>query len=240
MDRDGIVGGLVGVFGVDTLCQGCERIGQTGIFLHLLAFLRCELLVTRNVFQCFVEVDVACRLIQKGTAGIEFRLHAGEHIVDSRERDDLLSELCALLGVCQSFVVGLLLDTDRLCGDAETRAVHQCHHVLDEAHACVAAELCLRILIDQFAGRRAVDAEFVFDVAHVNASVALVIDEHGQSASVTCTLFRTCKDEVDVGISVGDETLHAVQSPAVFLFVEGGLEHDTLEVGSCIRLSEVH
>ena len=84
------------------------------------------------------------------------------------------------------------------------------------------------------------DAEFVLDVAHVNASVALVIDEHGQSASVTCTLFRTCKDEVDVGISVGDETLHAVQSPAVFLFVEGSFEHDTLEVGSSIRLSEVH
>ena len=45
---------------------------------------------------------------------------------------------------------------------------------------------------------------------------------------------------MDVRVAIGDEALHAVQSPAVFLLIVGGLEHHTLQVGTCIWLGEVH
>ena len=84
------------------------------------------------------------------------------------------------------------------------------------------------------------DAELVLDVAHVDTAVAFVVDEHRQTASVLGALFAAGEDEVDVGIAVGDEALHAVQTPAVLLLVEGGLEHHALQVGACVGLGEVH
>ena len=84
------------------------------------------------------------------------------------------------------------------------------------------------------------DAELVLDAAHVDAAVALVVDEHGEAASVGSAFFRACQHEVKVGIAVGDEALHAVEPPAACGFVVGGLEHHALEVGAGIRLGEVH
>ena len=124
--------------------------------------------------------------------------------------DDLLSELRTLFGIGQSFVVSLLFYTHTLGGDAQSGTVHQCHDIFDEAHACVAAKFGLGILVDQFTGRRTVDAELVLDVAHVYAAITFVIDEHGQAAPVFGSFFGAGQNEVDVGVSVGDETLHAV------------------------------
>ena len=80
----------------------------------------------------------------------------------------------------------------------------------------------------------------MLNMAYVNTAITLVIDKHWKSTTITCALFWTCKDEVDVWIAIGNETLHTIQSPAVLLLVEGSLEHYTLEVRACIRLGEVH
>ena len=143
-------------------------------------------------------------------------------------------------GKGQAFVVGFLLHADALGGDAEAGAVHQGHNIFDEAHLAVTAEFGLGVLVGELAGGAAVDAELVLDVAHIDAAVALVVDEHGEAAAVLCALLAAGEHKVDVAIAVGDEALHAVEAPAVLLLVEGGLEHDALQVGAGIGLGEVH
>ena len=83
------------------------------------------------------------------------------------------------------------------------------------------------------------DTKLVLDVTNSNATVALVVDEHRQTATVACAFLRTCKHEVDVRITVGDETLNTVQAPCA-VFVLSSLEHNALKVGTCIRLGQVH
>ena len=53
-------------------------------------------------------------------------------------------------------------------------------------------------------------------------------------------LFGTGQHKVDVGIAVGDESLDAVQIPALVLFTVRGLEHDRLQVGARVGLGQVH
>ena len=53
-------------------------------------------------------------------------------------------------------------------------------------------------------------------------------------------LLRTGEHEVYVRITVCDESLHTVQSPAFVLLVIASLEHYALEVRTSIRLGEVH
>ena len=84
------------------------------------------------------------------------------------------------------------------------------------------------------------DAQLVLNAAHVDSSVALVVDEHGEAAAVACALFTACQDEVQVGVAVGDEALHAVQAPAVVGLIVGGFQHDALQVGSGIGFGQVH
>ena len=45
---------------------------------------------------------------------------------------------------------------------------------------------------------------------------------------------------MNVAVAVGDESLHTVQTPAVFLRVVGCTQHDRLEVGTGIGFGEVH
>ncbi|SHL56873.1 hypothetical protein, partial [Fibrobacter sp. UWEL] len=47
---------------------------------------------------------------------------------------------------------GSLADTHCLCSDTETSAIHEGHHVLDETELAAAAEFCLSVLVNQFAG----------------------------------------------------------------------------------------
>ena len=49
--------------------------------------------------------------------------------------------------VGESFVVGHLADAHGLSGNAEACAVHEDHHVLDEAELAATAEFCLRVLV---------------------------------------------------------------------------------------------
>ncbi|VTY05153.1 Uncharacterised protein [Prevotella melaninogenica] len=178
MDRDRVVGCLVSILRVDTLCQWCKGISKAGIFLHFLTLFRGEFLVTCNIFQCLVDINIASSLVQERTTCIEFSLHTREHIVDSREVDNLLTELCTILSVSQALVISLLLKADRLCCDTEASTIHQRHHILDKTHSAATTELCLCILVNKFAGRRAVDTKFVLNVAYVNTAITLVIDEH--------------------------------------------------------------
>ena len=76
MDADGIVGVLVGILGVHTLGNGSERVGQTGVLLHLCTLFGGELALTGNVLERLVDVYIACCLIEQRTTGVELGLHA--------------------------------------------------------------------------------------------------------------------------------------------------------------------
>ena len=80
----------------------------------------------------------------------------------------------------------------------------------------------------------------MLDTAHVNPTTLLVVDEHGQSASVTSTLLTARKHEVDVRVTVGDETLDTVEQPAAILLAVSSFQHHRLEVRTSIRFCKVH
>ena len=89
-------------------------------------------------------------------------------------------------------------------------AVHEGHHVLDQTELAAAAEFCLGVLVDKFASRASVNTELVFDAANVHATVTLVVDEHGKAAGVVRAFFGAGEHQVNVGVAVRDEALHAV------------------------------
>ena len=84
------------------------------------------------------------------------------------------------------------------------------------------------------------DTELVLDVADVHAPLALVVDEHGKATAVAGTFLAAGQDQVNIGVTVGDEALHTVQQPATLLLGPGGLQHHALQVGPGIRLGQVH
>ena len=45
---------------------------------------------------------------------------------------------------------------------------------------------------------------------------------------------------MNIGIAVGDETLHAIQTPCAVFFAIGGFQHHALQIRTGIRLGEVH
>ena len=226
---DGIVGVLVGILRVHTLCQRSEGIGKTRVLLKLLALLGCKLALTRDVLKGLVDINVACCLVEDRAACVEFSLDAGYHIVYGRELYNLCIKLLALACILQCLVVGSLANANRLGCDAKTCAVHKSQYVLDKSETCRTAKLCLCILVYKLASRRTMDTKLVLDVAYCYAAVALVVDKHRQATSVACALFRTCKHEVDVRVAIGDESLNAIQAPCTVL-VLCSLEHNTLKV----------
>ena len=54
-----------------------------------------------------------------------------------------------------------------------------------------------------------------------------------------CALLRAGKHQVDIRVAIGDESLHTVQTPRAVL-VLCGLEHDALQIATCVGLREVH
>ena len=152
MDADGIVSVLVGVLRVHTLGQWGEGVSQTLILLQLLLLLRCELTVALDILEALVDINISGCLVEQRTTGIELSLHAREHIIDSGEVDDLITKLLALLGISQTLVVSLLLNTYALCSDTQTGAVHQSHYVLDQTQTGATAEFCLCVLISELTG----------------------------------------------------------------------------------------
>ena len=149
-------------------------------------------------------------------------------------------ELLTFTSILQSLVVSLLSQTDGLGSDTETGTVHQGHDVLDKAQTGLTAKLSLGVLVGQLTGRGTVNTKFVLDVTHIDAALALVVDEHRQATTVLGAFLGTGQDKVDVGVAVGDETLHTIEQIAAIYFTIGGLQHDALQVGTGIRLGEVH
>ena len=240
MNLDTVICVLVGIFGVHTFCQRSKRVGQFGIFLLFLTFFRSQLTFTGDVVQRFVDIYIARSLVQQCAAGIQLRFHDRQHVINSREFDNGFAELFAFLCVSQSFVVGGLAQTDRLCGDTQTGTIHQRHYIFDQTQFAVPAKFGFRIFVNQLASRRTVDTQLVFNTADIYATLTLVIDEHRQATSVFRPFFRTGQNQMKVGVSVGDETFHAVQQPAIFFFVESCFQHHGLQIGAGIRLCQVH
>ena len=79
------------------------------------------------------------------------------------------------------------------------------------------------------------DTKFVLDAAYVHTAVALVVNEHGEAATIVCTFFGAGQYEVQIGVAVGDESLHTVQAPALVSLVVGSFQHDALQVGTWLR-----
>ena len=210
---DAVVGVQVGIFGVHTLRKRRASGGEFLVELEFCLLLVGELAGALDVLEALVDVHVAGCLVQECAACVEASLDVGNHLVDGGEVYDGLAELLAVLGIGESFVVCHLADAHGLCGNAETCAVHEGHHVLDEAELAAATEFSLRVLIDKFAGRASVDAELVLDAAHVHATVALVVNEHGEAAAVVGAFLGAGEHQVDVGVAVGDEALHALTRP---------------------------
>ena len=152
-----VVSILVGIFGVHTFGKRSEAVGQFGVFLLFLTFFRSQFTFAGDVIQCFVDVYVACCLIQQCTSCIQLALHDGKHIINSREFDNCLSELFAVFGISQSFVVSSLAQSYRLCGNTQTGTVHQRHYIFNQAKLTVTAKFSFCILVYQFASRRTVD-----------------------------------------------------------------------------------
>ena len=173
VNLDAVVAVDVGVFGVHALRKRSAGTGELLVELEFSLLLVGELAGALDVLEALVDIHIACCLVKEGAAGVETGLDVGNHFIDGREVHDSLTELLAVLGVGEGFVVSHLADAHGLCGNAEAGAVHECHHVLDEAELAAATEFSLRVLIDKFAGRASVDAELVLDAAHVHAAVLL-------------------------------------------------------------------
>ena len=92
----------------------------------------------------------------------------------------------------------------------------------------------------QLGSGRTLYAHFVLDAAHYHSAVGFVEDEVGEASAVVGALFAACKNEVKVGIAIGDETLYAVEAPAFVGLVVGGLETHRLQVAAGIGFGEVH
>ena len=83
-------------------------------------------------------------------------------------RFDRAAELLARVGVGAGQPKGGFGDPQRLGGDADPGAVHQRQHVGDQAALPLADQSGGSVVVDQFAGRRAVDAQLLLQVPHLD------------------------------------------------------------------------
>ena len=240
MHLNAVVRVLVGILTVHAFSQRCKRIGQTAVLFEFRTLFGIEFAFAADVLQCLIDIDIACCLVKQCTTGIETSLDIGNHFCHSRELDDGFAELLAVCSICHSLVISSLRKTYALSSNAQTSTIHQRHYIFDETKFAVTTEFALRILVDEFAGWTSVDAKFVLDATNINTAIALVVDEHRKTTTIACSCLRTGKHKMDVAVAVGDETFRAIQTPAVVLLVESCLEHNALQVATCIRLCEVH
>ena len=133
MNLDTVVAVLVCVFGVHALGERRASGSELLVKLEFLLFVVGELAGAFDVFEALVDIDVTSCLVQEGAACVEASLDVRDHFVDGGEVHDSLAELLAVLGIGESFVVCHLADAHGLCGNAQAGAVHEGHHVLDEA-----------------------------------------------------------------------------------------------------------
>ena len=208
--------------------------------LHLGTFVGSESAFTSNIFKNLCHVNKTSCFIKQCTRSIELSLDVGNHFSHSREFDDSLAKLLAVVGISHSFAISSFADTNRLRCNAQTSAVHKSHHIFDKTQFARANKFSLSVLEHQFACRTTLDAKLVLDAANNNATIVAVVDEHRKTATVFSALFRASKYKRNVCVAVCDETLDAVQAPSAIGFVICSLEHNSLQVATGIWLSEVH
>ena len=69
------------------------------------------------------------------------------------------------------------------------------------------------------------NTKLILKTTNIYATLILVIDEHRETTSVTCSFLRTCKYEVDIRVTIGDKALTSIETPAVFLLIVCSFEH---------------
>ncbi len=106
----------------------------------------------------------AAGLVGQRPGRLDVDLHVGDHFGHGRQRLDRPAELLPRVGVGARQPIGGLGDPQRLGGDAHAGPVHQGQHVGDQAPLPLADQPGRRVLVDQLAGGRAVDAQLVLQV----------------------------------------------------------------------------
>jgi hypothetical protein len=135
--------------------------------------------------------------------------------------------------------VGRFADAARLGRDAEPRPVHERHDVLDEPLLPLADEPAGGVGELEFAGRAAVDAEFVLEPADAHA-LAPLDEEEAQAAAVGDVRFAAGHDQQDVAAPVGDEPLHAVDAPRAVVGCSVAVTFTDCRSLPAFRLGEDH
>ena len=100
-----IVSELVGILRSEELYQRRETVGQTIVELHLLALLRFERTLLRDVAVLLVNLDETGRFIEQRTGPLQLCLHIGEHLRNGGELNDRLAELGTLLRILERLAV---------------------------------------------------------------------------------------------------------------------------------------
>ena len=241
VNLDRIVSHLVGIFAGEHLQDRRQQIRVALVELHLGTLFGRQLLpFVHHGGIGLAQIHGTGGFVQYRTGSIQFGLHQRQHLIDGRELDNRLAELLAFAGILQSRTVSSLGNAHRLSADPETSPVHQRHHVFDQTQLAVAHQFGRRIGKYQFASRRAFDTELVLDTPYPYPAPVAVMHEIRQAAAVVRAFFRTGQYQFDIGIPVGDETLHPVEHPHALGFVISSLQLHGLQVRTGIRLGQVH
>ena len=240
VDLDAVVGALVGVFTGHQFGERREAVGITQGGFHGLTLFGSEGADFGETVIAVGEVHLTCCLVEERTHGVGFGAHGVEDVLDGNHLVDGFTELFAGGSIVYGFAAGGFAETDSLGTDAETGTIHEGHGVFDKSQTTFANQLAGGVVEDEFGGGGADDTHFVFDAAHGETTVGTVVDEIREATAVGSAFFGAGKDEVDVGVAVGDETFDTVETPAVGGLVEGCFEAYRLEVGTCIGFGEIH
>ena len=114
-----------------------EPIGQTTVEFHLLTLLALQSSLLRKSLQLLVNLDKTSRLVKQRAHTLRLGLHHLQQLADSRETDNRLAELAALLCIFQGLAVGRFARADRLRTNTQTGGIHKRHDVFDKAHTTV-------------------------------------------------------------------------------------------------------
>ena len=231
MNLNAVVGDLVRDFRGKSLAHRSQHCGDLRIEFRFLGTL-----VKRDVR--IPQIDHLRGLVKQRAGGGDFDLHLCKHVVNRGELVNALLELHTLGSIFLCFAVSGFGNTESLSADRHAGAVHQTHDVLRQTTAFLSAEFRRNVVVLKFGGRHAVNTELVLNTANLEFRTGFA-DEHGKSASVNRSLFGTGKYEMDLRAAIGNEALHTVEIPLAI----GSLrrfETDGLEVGTGIRLGEVH
>ncbi len=177
-------------------------------------------------------------IVEQGASGLDGDFHVDQHIPHGGQLLDGDRELLSAGRIVAGDAVGGLRDAHGLGGDLDAGAVHQRRDVGDQAALPLADQHAGRIVEEDLAGGRAVDAELVFEPADVDGRAGLA-QKQTQAHSAAAVGLASCQHQEHVAAAVRDEPLHAVEEP-VALAVLIGSQLDGLEVRAGVGLGEHH